>query len=108
MSIDAQSQHIDPKAVVEQLFEAHRGEQRGWMSLPKTSNAAERMEALSDLAAATDLLVRYLKPDRIPAVVRTPMAALEGVTLVDLLEQGDTKSVLAACRRMFEFEQTQS
>ena len=37
-----------------------------------------------------------------------PKAALESVTLVDLLEQGDTKSVLAACRRMFEFEQTQS
>ena len=31
---------------------------------------ADRVEAVADLAAATDLLVRYLKVDRIPATVR--------------------------------------
>ena len=33
---------------------------------------AERATAVADLAAATDLLVRHLKRDRIPAVVRRP------------------------------------
>ena len=33
---------------------------------------AERVETVADLAAATDLLVRYLQRDRIPAVVRRP------------------------------------
>lgn len=93
------------QAETARLFGVSRQAVSKWLS---QGVPAERMEALSDLAAATDLLVRYLKADRIPAVVRRPMAALEGVTLVDLLAQGDTKPVLAACRRMFQFEQTQS
>ena len=65
---------------------------------------AERVGAAADLAAATDLLVHYLKRDRIPAVVRRPIPSLGGVSLMDLLARGDTQSVLAACRDMFRFE----
>ncbi len=64
----------------------------------------ERAEAVADLAAATDLLVHHLKRDRIPAVVRRPIPALGGVSLVDLLGQGDTRAVLAACRDMLRFD----
>ena len=60
--------------------------------------------AISDLTAATDLLVRYLKADRIPAVVRKQIPALGGVTLVSLLKQGDTKTLLTTCGDMFRFE----
>ena len=63
-----------------------------------------RVGAVSDLAAATDLLVRYLEQDRIPAVVRRPIPAIDGASLVDLLERGDTGAVLAACRDMFRFD----
>ncbi len=69
---------------------------------------AERAGAVADLAAATDLLVHYLKRDRIPAVVRRPIPALGGVSLVELLGQGDTGAVLAACRDMFRFDQAQA
>lgn len=65
---------------------------------------AARAQALADLAAATELLVRYLKRDRIPAVVRRQIPALGGVSLMDLLAQGDTGSLLHACRDMFRFE----
>ncbi len=65
---------------------------------------AERARVVADLAAATDLLVRYLKRDRIPAVVRRPIPALDGVSLVDLLARDDTRAVLAACRGMFRFD----
>ncbi len=65
---------------------------------------AERAGAVADLAAATDLLVHYLKRDRIPAVVRRPIPSLGGISLMDLLARGDTQSVLAACRDMFRFE----
>lgn len=65
---------------------------------------AERAAAVSDLAAATDLLVHYLKRDRIPAVVRRPIQSLGGVSLVNLLAQGDTRAAVAACRDMFRFE----
>ncbi len=64
----------------------------------------DRKTHLSDLAAATDLLVHYLKRDRIPAVVRRPIQALDGISLLELLAAGDTRRVLAACREMFEFE----
>lgn len=67
----------------------------------------ERLEALADLSAATDLLVRYLKRDRIPAVVRRHAAALGGRSLVDLVAAGQTRDVLAACREMFAFEHAQ-
>ena len=64
----------------------------------------ERAGAISDLAAATDLLLRYLKRARIPAVVRRPIRALDEASLVDLLARGDTGTLLSACRAMFRFE----
>ncbi len=64
---------------------------------------AERSTAVADLAAATDLLVHYLQRDRIPAVVRRPMPAREGASLLELLAAGDTRATLAACRAMFDF-----
>ncbi len=65
---------------------------------------AERAGAVADLAAATDLLVHYLKRDRIPAVVRRPVSVLGGISLMGLLARGDTQTLLAACRDMFRFE----
>ena len=64
----------------------------------------ERATAISDLAAATDLLVMHLRRDMIPAVVRRPIQALGGITLMDLLAQGDTRILLETCRDMFRFE----
>lgn len=65
---------------------------------------AEHAVAVADLKAATDLLERYLKRDRIPAVVRRPIRGLDGVSLLDLLGAGDTNRLLSACRDMFDFE----
>ena len=65
---------------------------------------AERAETIAKLAAATDLLVRHVKRDRIPAVVRRPSAALGGKSLVDLVAASRAHDVLEACRSMFEFE----
>lgn len=63
----------------------------------------ERAAAVADLSAATDLLVRHLRRDRIPAVVRRSAPALGDRSLVDLLALGDTSAVLEACRAMFAF-----
>ncbi len=65
---------------------------------------ADHAVAVADLKAATVLLERYLKSDRIPAVVRRPVARFDGVSLLDLLGQGDTNRLLSACREMFDFE----
>ena len=69
---------------------------------------SDRAGAIADLAAATDLLVRHLKRDRIPAVVRRPMPALGGASLVDLVGGGDARAVLAACRDLFRFDRIQA
>lgn len=68
----------------------------------------ERVAPLADVAAATDVLVRYLKRERIPAVVRRPIAALGDRALVDLLGAGQTRLLLETCRDMFRFDRAQS
>ncbi len=65
---------------------------------------AERAEFIADLAAATDLLVHYLKRDRIPAVVRRPIASRRGASLLNLVERGKSRVLLETCREMFSFE----
>jgi hypothetical protein len=62
-----------------------------------------RIDTVADLSAATDILVRYLKRDRIPAVVRRRSDRLQGMSLLDLVAAGRSRDVLLACRGMFQF-----
>ena len=89
------------QAEVARLFGVSRQAVGKWL---RHGVPPERAGAISDLAAATDLLVRHLKSDRIPAVVRRPIPSLDGVSLMDLLARGDTPALLAVCRDMFRFE----
>jgi hypothetical protein len=67
----------------------------------------ERATTIADLSAATDILVRHLTRDRIPAVVRRPAANLDGRSLLDLVAAGDARAALEACQAMFAFERAQ-
>jgi hypothetical protein len=69
---------------------------------------ADRLMTVADLAAATDLLVHYLKADRIPAAVRRKAERLDGRSLVDLVGEGESHDVLEACRAMFDFASDQA
>lgn len=62
----------------------------------------DRVEALGDLAAATDLLVRYLRRDRIQAVVRRRFAEADGHSLLELAGENPAMA-LEQVRRMFDF-----
>lgn len=73
----------------------------------KTGVPAERVQDIADLSAATDVLVRHLQRDRIPAVVRRPGNAFGGDSLLDMVGAGRFHDVLVACRSMFDFAQTQ-
>lgn len=68
---------------------------------------ADRAAAVSDLAAATDLLVRYLRRDRIPAVVRRGFDQAGGRSLLELAAE-DTSLTLAHTRSMFDFSRVQA
>lgn len=77
-------------------------------TLGTLQSSTDLQRAVSDLTEATDLLVRYLKDDRIPGVVRKQIPTRGGVSLMSLLKQGDTKTLLATCDDMFRFERAQS
>ena len=83
------------------LFGVSRQEFAKWLH---RGVPADHAVAVANLKAATELLQRYLKRDRIPAVVRRPVPKLDGVSLLELLGQGDTNRLLSACREMFDFE----
>ena len=89
------------QAEAARLFGVSRQAAAKWM---RQGAPPERASAMADLSAATDLLVRHLKRDRIPAVVRRPIPALGGESLVALWGRGETRTVLTACRDMFRFD----
>ena len=63
----------------------------------------ERAAQVADIEAMTDLLERYLKPSRIPAVVRRPAPRLGGTSLLGLVAAGRSAEALALTREMFVF-----
>ena len=85
------------------LFGVSRQAVSRWMidGVPST-----QIVAMADLAAATDILTRHLKRDRIPAVVRRSATALDGNSLIGMLGEGRTSDIVAACRAMFQFTDT--
>ena len=62
----------------------------------------------SNLAKATDLLIHYIRSDKIAEVVRRPFARLGGLALVDLLSSRNTEALLQVCQDMFRFEDANS
>ena len=72
-----------------------------------TGPPAMRSAAVADLASATDLLDRYVKRERIPAVVRRPAEQLGGRSLLDIAELGETRAVLECVAAMFDLRRTQ-
>ena len=67
----------------------------------------ERAASVADLDAAPEVLLRHVKWDRIPAVVRRPAANLQGRSLVELAEAGSTAEVRDAVRAMFDLRRVQ-
>lgn len=68
---------------------------------------ADRMDDLARVEAITDLLDRYVKRERISAVVRRPASTLDGRSIVDTLEQGDYQAAADAVAAMFDLRRLQ-
>ncbi len=69
---------------------------------------AARMPAVADLAIATDLLDRYVKRERIPAVVRRSADMLGGRSLLDLAFEQKHAEVRDAVTEMFDLRRIQA
>ena len=68
---------------------------------------AERTVAVAEMAAATDVLDRRVKRERIPAVVRRPAEMLGGVSLLDFACAGRHAEVREAVDSMFDLRRVQ-
>jgi hypothetical protein len=68
---------------------------------------ADRAPAIAALDDATELLERHLKRERIAAVVRRPSALTNGLTLIQMAEQGKYDELLAAVQAMFDIRRIQ-
>jgi hypothetical protein len=86
------------------LFMISRQELSRWLTQGVPTS---RLETVADLSAATDLLVRYLKLDRIPSTVRRKSDRLGGLSLLDLVAACDIRSTLEGCRAMVDFSSVQ-
>ena len=91
-------------AAAARMFGVSRQAFTKWLN---TGPPAARVAAVADVAAATDILDRYVKRERIPAVVRRQAPALGGESLLDLVESGNTRTVLERTRVMFDLRRVQ-
>lgn len=66
-----------------------------------------RAEAVADLGAATDVLDRYVKRERIAAVVRRGAPSLGGASLYELATAGRHREVREAVEAMFDLRRVQ-
>lgn len=73
----------------------------------KNGIPSARVEAVADLDAATDILDRKLKRERIPAVVRRAAPSLKGTSLYEMACEGRHREVREAVATMFDLRRIQ-
>jgi hypothetical protein len=83
-----------------ELFGVSRQAVTKWLD---TGVPPDRAEQVADVQAITDLLERYLKRERIPAVVRRPAPKLDDASLLELVRTGRAHDALLLTRAMFTF-----
>ena len=67
-----------------------------------------QMPALADLSVATDALDRYVRRERIPAIVRRQAANLGNCSLYELACAGRHAELRAAVAKMFDLHRAQA
>lgn len=86
------------------LFGVNRQAFSKWLA---SGIPSDRATAVADLAAATDLLDRRIKRERIPAVVRVPAPRLNGQSLYGLACDGRHADVLKGVTDMLDLPRVQ-
>ncbi len=81
------------------MFGVSRQAESKWLS---QGPPADRREQITALGEATDLLDRWVKRERIPAVVRRPVESLGGRSRLDVALAGEIDVLLAELRETFD------
>lgn len=68
---------------------------------------ADRVDDVARVETISDLLDRYVKRERIPAVVRRPAAVLEERSIIETLEAGNYREAADAVVAMFDLRRVQ-
>lgn len=91
-------------AAAARLFGVSRQAFSKWLH---SGSPADRADDVARVAAITDLLDRYVKRERIPAVVRRPAPVLGNRSIIDMLEAGEYQKAGAAVERMLDLRRVQ-
>jgi hypothetical protein len=91
-------------AAAARIFGVSRQAFSKWLISGPPADRADDVSAVDDI---TSLLDRYVKRERIPAVVRRPSERLEDRTIVERLEAGDYRHTAGLVREMFDLRRIQ-
>lgn len=86
------------------LFGVSRQAFAKWL---RSGPPAERVDDVTAVEDITALLDRYVKRERIPAVVRRPADLFEGNSLIEILEGGDYERAVEVTRAAFDLRRVQ-
>lgn len=75
-----------------------------WLAKGPPADRADDVAAVDDI---TGLLDRYVKRERIPAVVRRASQRFDGLSIIERLEAGDYRSTADLVREMFDLRRVQ-
>ncbi len=92
------------KAALARMFGVSRQAFSKWLA---DKPAAKRAHDIAALETAHEILERFVRPDRIAAVVRRPADHLGGRSLLDIANSEGPSAVLDAVRPMFDLRSVQ-
>jgi hypothetical protein len=93
-----------PAAAVGRIFGVSRQAVAKWR---RSGVPDDRLVALADLDTATDVLERYVRHDRIPAVVRRRAELLGGESLLSMAEAGRYDEVRRGAAHLVDLRRVQ-
>lgn len=91
-------------AAAARLFGVSRQAFAKWLT---TGPPADRVDDVTEVDNITSLLDRYIKRERIPAVVRRPAATLGGKSVIETLEAGEYGRAAEAMADSFDIRRIQ-
>lgn len=91
-------------AAAARMFGVSRQAFSKWLA---TGPPADRMDDVTAVDDITTLLDRYVKRERIPAVVRRPSPRFGGASVIERLEDGDYEETVDGVRSMFDLRRVQ-